>query len=1454
MAELLLSAFLDALFDRLASPDLFNFIRQLQGGVSSELRKWERKLKMIQAVLRDAEEKQLTDEAVKMWLDDLQDLACDAEDILDEFATQALEHKLMAEGLDQPGSSSKVRNLVPAACFRCFSPITTVKFNFSMRSKIKEITSRLEELCKQRIELGLQLIPGGTSSTAAAQRRPPSSSVPTEPVVFGREEDKTKILEMVLTDTAADHANFAVIPIVGMGGIGKTTLAREVYNDKAVEDSGKFDVKAWVCVSDDFDVLSISKALLESITSATCNLKTVDEVQVQLKKEVDGKRFLLVLDDVWNEDYSLWVDLKAPFLAAAPNSKMIITTRNSHVASTMGPIDHYNLEHLLDDDCWSIFKTHAFEGRDHNALEISESFRKKVVGKCGGLPLAAKTLGGLLRTTTYDMWDDILDSKIWDLPRQSSILPVLRLSYHHLPSHLKRCFAYCAIFPKDFEFDETELVFLWIAGGIIRQSSNNEQLKDLGSQCFHDLVSRSIFQRTGFGSSKFAMHDLVHDLAQLVSGETIFRLEEDNSSSRRFERVRHSSYACGELDGRNKFKVFYEIEHLRTFLPLHKTDYIITCYITSMVLYDLLPKFKKLRVLSLQGYYIGELPIPFEDLRLLRYLNLADTDIRSLPESSCSLLNLEILILRNCSSLIKLPSKIRSLINLCHLDIRGAILLKEMPFGMKELKNLQTLSNFVVGKGGETASGLEDLKFLKFLSGELCISGLQNVNDSKNAREAALCEKLNLEALSLEWGSQFDNSRDEVAEEQVLGVLQPHKFVKELTIKRYGGARFPLWIGDPLFSKMNVLELDNCWNCTSLPSLGLLSSLRDLTIKRMTNLKSIGCELFGKGFSKPFQSLEILSFEYLSEWEHWDTDVDRNEHVEIFPRLQKLSIVECPELSGKVPELLPSLKTLVVSKCQKLKVSLSSYPMLCRLEADECKELVCRTPIDSKLIKSMTISNSSLDINGCEGMLHASRTSSSLLQTETISNALEFGKLFKPEFQVLETLIVGNSRELKSWRPYGGFRMLFKPPEELIMFACPDEVSIEESCISLVSFPEISFFPRNLRYLIISEISTLRSLPEEFVDNNSQLETLYIGYCDSLKFVTKGKLPSSLKSLQIENCKNLQHLVDGEHDASAVASSSSFFISYCHSLTFVARQKLPSCIKSLEINCCKNLQCLVDDEEDAPSSSLSSVTLESLQIRDCPQLTCLSSGIHLLEALEDLHIRNCPKLESIPEGLHKLRSIYIKKCPSLVSLAEKGLPNTISHVTISYFEKLDALPNGMHKLQSLQYLKIKECPSILSFSEEGFPTNLKLIRIGGGVDAKMYKAVIQWGLHRLTSLIGLSIEECHDAESFPDEEMRMMLPASLTFLILRGLSKLKYLSSMGFQSLTSLEHLLIEDCPNLTSFPEVGLPSSLLSLEIKNCPKLRKQCKRDRGKEWSKIARIPCVKIDDKLIYDPEAE
>ncbi|KAJ4723939.1 putative LRR and NB-ARC domains-containing disease resistance protein [Melia azedarach] len=629
-------------------------------------------------------------------------------------------------------------------------------------------------------------------------------------------------------------------------------------------------------------------------------------------------------------------------------------------------IHHYNLELLSDADCWSLFLEHAFQGRGFIEDQSSE-FHDRVVAKCGGLPLVAKTLGGLLRSNREDAWDDILSSNVLNFPQQNGVLPVLQLSYHYLPSHLKRCFAYFALFPKDYEFNKTELVLLWMAEGII-QPRDRKGLEDWGSECFDALISRSIVQQSNNDPSKFTMHDLVHDLAKFVSRETILRAEGANKQSRRYERVRHSSYSRDEFDGKKKFEDFYKVEQLRTFLPILMREHYDYGDINYEVLQDLLPRFKKLRVLSLEGYFFTQLPISFEDFRLLKYLNLAGSAIRSLPESTSLLFNLQILILRDCFHLIKLPSKMRNLINLRHLDIEGADSLNEMPLGMKRLTNLQTLSNFILGKGGSVSS-LKDLKNLTFLKGKLSITGLENLNELEDARKAELWKKQNLQALSLDWESLFGNyRRDEAAERRALNMLRPHENIKRLTIRNYGGIEFPLWIGDGSLSNMKVLTIENCENCRSLPSLGLLGSLKHLTIKGLTRLESINSAFFGEACLKPFQSLETLHFENMLELKYWNSDTAENGQTEIFSNLRELSIVGCLRLCGKLPDLLPSLEKLVVSNCPELVVPASSFPKLYKLEIDGCKGMVCSSSlsIDFRSIKYMTISNRSLEIDGCE--------------------------------------------------------------------------------------------------------------------------------------------------------------------------------------------------------------------------------------------------------------------------------------------------------------------------------------------------------------------------------------------------------------------------------------------------------------------------------------------------------
>lgn len=387
--------------------------------------------------------------------------------------------------------------------------------------------------------------------------------------------------------------------------------------------------------------------------------------------------------------------------------------------------------------------------------------------------MSAKALGGILRCKETNKWEEILDNKLWSISDGSNILPVLKLSYHYLPSALKGCFAYCSILPNDYEFEKKELILLCMAEGLLEQPGRKE-MENIGSDYFEELLSRSLFQRSSKNNSRFVMHNLVGDLARWAAGDRFFRLE-DKLDGECSPNTRHSSYISGKFDGITKFKkAFSKAKNLRTFLPLsvlHGHENYLTCKVT----FDLLPKLECLRVLSFNGYQITEVPNSIGKLRHLRYLDLSHTLIMSLPESTSTLYNLQTLILENCCKLKALPAKLKNLTKLRHLNNSDVPSLEGMPPQLIQLTNLPTLSNFVVGKGN--ASGVGEIGPLLLLSGTLCLRGLENVINIGDARSANLIRKEGLDALQLEWSGTGGK------ESEVLDLLNPHTELKELIIK-----------------------------------------------------------------------------------------------------------------------------------------------------------------------------------------------------------------------------------------------------------------------------------------------------------------------------------------------------------------------------------------------------------------------------------------------------------------------------------------------------------------------------------------------------------------------------------------------------------------------------------------------------------------------------------------------
>ncbi|KAM3399148.1 hypothetical protein P3S68_002664 [Capsicum galapagoense] len=974
-----------------------------------------------------------------------------------------------------------------------------------------------------------------------------------------REIEIEQLIDCLFSNDA-NGKKLTVVPIIGMGGLGKTTLAKAAYNDKMV--TNHFELKAWTCVSEPYDALRISKELLQEIDSFDSkDDNNLNRLQAKLKEKLNGKRFLIVLDDMWNDNYERWDELRSLFVQGAAGSKIIVTTRKENVARTMGS-GAVNVGTLSSEASWALFKRHSLDNRDPKEHPKLEEVGKQIADKCKGLPLALKAIAGILRCKSeVDEWKDILRSEIWE-QNLNGILPALMLSYNDLPAHLKQCFYYCAIYPKDYQICKEQVIHLWIANGLVQQLHS-------GNQYFNELRSRSLFERVSESSErdggKFLMHDLVNDFAQIASSKLCVRLEECQGSNM-LEQSRHLSYSMGLGGDFEKLKSLIKSEQLRTLLPIDIQD--LWPKLSKRVLHNILPRLTSLRALSLSCYRNMELPNDlFIKLKLLIFLDLSQTNIKKLPDSICALYNLETLLLSSCYLLEELPLQMEKLINLRHLDISDTSRLK-MPLHLRKLKSLQVLMGAKFLLGGPCGWRMKDLGGAHYLYGSLSILALQNVVDRREAQKAKMREKNYVEKLSLEWSeSDADNSQ---TERDILDELHPHSNIKEVEISGYRGTEFPDWLADHSFLKLLVqLSLRNCKDCFSLPSLGQLPSLKFLSIRKMHRITEMTEEFYGY----------------------------------------------CPKLVGKFPENLCSLKNLRISRCPELNletpIQVSSLKRFEVWSSPKAGVLFDEAKLEGmKQIEKLLISDfpnltrflipngtETLDISWCENL-------------EILLSPVACGTQ-------MTSLNIYQCKKLK--RLPEGMQELLPSLKELQLWGCPEIESFPDGefpfnlqllrimdCEKLVNgrkelhlqrLPSLSDeeivggenweSPCSIQRLVIGNLKTLSS---QLLKSLTSLEYLWTEELPQIQSLLEQGLPSSLSKLTIDSCPNLQSLAE-----SAFPSSLSYLtIENCPNLQSLPESAFPSSLSELSIRDCPNLQSL--PVKGMPSS------LSSLSIYCCPLL------------------------------------------------------------------------------------------------------------------------------------------------------------------------------------------------------------------------------------------------------------
>ncbi|XP_064999557.1 putative disease resistance protein RGA1 [Musa acuminata AAA Group] len=886
-------------------------------GVPGEIQKLRRSLRNIHSVLRDAEKQRIENEGVNDWLMDLKDFMYDADDLLDECRMEA-QKWTPRESDPKPSTSCGFPFF---ACFR------EVKFRHEVGVKIKDLNDRLEEISAGRSKLQLHV-------SAAEPRVVPRVSRITSPVmesdmVGQRLEEDSKALVEQLTKQDPSK-NVVVLAIVGIGGIGKTTFSQKVFNDGKIKAS--FRTTIWVCVSQEFSETDLLGNIIEGAGGKYNREQSRSLLEPLVEGLLRGNKFLLVLDDVW--DARIWDDLlRNPLQGGAAGSRVLVTTRNAGIARQMKAAHVHEMKLLPPEDGWSLLckkaTMNAEEERDARDLKDTGM---KIVEKCGGLPLAIKTIGGVLRDRGLNRsaWEEVLRSAAWSrtgLPE--GVHRALNLSYQDLPSHLKQCFLYCALFKEDYVFARSDIIKLWIAEGFV-EARGDVSLEETGEQYYSQLLHRSLLQSQPFGleyKNYSKMHDLLRSLGHFLSREeSLFISDVQNEwrSGAALMKLRRLSI---------RLAVTTDIQHIVNLTKRHESVRTLLVEGSRGIVGDVddsLKNLVRLRVLHIKYTNIESISHYIGNLRHLRYLDVSRSHITELPESICNLTNLQFLILQGCFKLRQIPQGIDRLVNLRTLDCKETRL-ESLPCGIGRLKHLNELQGFVVNTATgscplEELGSLQELRYLSIHRLERAWLEAEPGRDTSVLKGNHKLKNLHLHCSSTPTSDGHTEEQIERIEKVLDVALHPPSSVVSLTLDNFFGLRYPSWMASASISSLlpNIsrLELIHCVQWPLLPPLGKLPSLEFLKIGGARAVTTIGPEFFGceaaatgherernskrpssssSSSSSPspllFPSLRQLQLWNMTNLEVWDWVAEGF----AMRRLDKLVLHNCPKLKS-LPE------------------------------------------------------------------------------------------------------------------------------------------------------------------------------------------------------------------------------------------------------------------------------------------------------------------------------------------------------------------------------------------------------------------------------------------------------------------------------------------------------------------------------------------------------------------------